>query len=71
MPEITPSENEIFEIIRAKLNLSVSAIIVKETILKDTRGTVRPDMFIEDGNRRFLVEIKSKINVDKVSGLHP
>ena len=69
MPEITPSENEIFEIIRAKLNLSDSAVIIKEPILKDTRGTLRPDMLIEDGNRRFLVEIRSKINVDAIAQL--
>ena len=69
MTEITPSENDIFEIIRTKLNLSDSAVIMKEPILKDTRGTVEPDMVIEDGNRRFLVEIKSKINVDAIAHL--
>lgn len=69
MPEITPSENEIFEIIRAKLNLSDSAVVIKEPIFKDTRGTVRPDMLIEDGNRRFLVEIKSKIKIDAIAHL--
>jgi len=69
MSKITPSENEIFEIIRAKLNLSDSAVMIKEPILKDTRGIVEPDMHIEDGNRRFLVEIKSKINVDAIAHL--
>ena len=69
MPEITPSENEIFEIIRAKMNLSDSAVVIKEPVLKDTRGIVKPDMLIEDGNRRFLVEIRSKINVGAVAQL--
>jgi len=69
MPEITPSENEIFEIIRAKLNLSDSAVVIKEPVLKDAQGTVRPDMLIEDGNRRFLVEVKSRIKVNAVAHL--
>lgn len=69
MPEISPSENELFEIIRAKLNLSDSAVMIKEPILKDTRDTVRPDMLIKDGNRRFLVEVKSRINVDAIAQL--
>ena len=44
MLEITTSEKEIFEIIRAKLNLSDSAVVIKEPVLKDTQDTVRPDM---------------------------
>ena len=69
MPEITPSENEIFEIICAKLNLSYNAIVIKEPILKDTWGAFEPDMLIKDGNHRFLVEIKSKTNVNAIAHL--
>lgn len=65
------SENnqEVFEIICAKLNLSDSAVVIKEQALKDALIPVRVDAVIEEGTNRFYVEIKSKANIDTVAQL--
>lgn len=65
------SENnqELFEIIRAKLNLSDSAVVIKEPALKDALIPVRVDTVIEEGSSRFYVEIKSKANVNAIAQL--
>ncbi|MFZ3060488.1 MAG: hypothetical protein WA102_12235 [Candidatus Methanoperedens sp.] len=65
------SENnqELFEIIRAKLNLSNSAVVIKEPALKDALIPVSVDAVIEEGNSRYYVEIKSKASVDTVARL--
>jgi hypothetical protein len=65
------SENnqELFEIISAKLNLSDSAVVIKEPVLKDALIPVSVDAVIEEGNSRYYVEIKSKASVDTVARL--
>lgn len=65
------SENtpELFEILRAKLNLSDGAMVNEEPVLKDTSTHIRVDMVIEDGNNRYFVEVKSKASIDTIANL--
>ncbi len=66
-----PIENnqELLDIIRAKLNLSSSAVTIKEPALKDIQIPIRVDAIIEEGNSRFYIEIKSKASVDTIAQL--
>ena len=65
------SENnlELFEILRAKLNLSDGAVVKEETLLKDTSTHIRVDMVIEDGNNRYFIDVKSRASVDTIANL--
>ncbi len=66
------SENnqELFEIIRAKLNLSDSAVVIKEPSLKDALIPVRVDAVIEEGSSKYYIEMKSKASIDTVAQLN-
>ncbi len=66
IPENIP---DLFKILRAKLNLSDSAVVKKEPVLEDSLSHIGVDMVIEDGNKRFFVEVKSKVSVDTVARL--
>ncbi len=66
---ITENNQDLFEILRAKLNLSDRAVVNDDQILKDSLNPVRVDMIIDDGNNRFFVEIKSKATIDAVARL--
>lgn len=65
------SENtpELFEILRAKLNLSDGAVVKEEPFLKDASTKISVDMVIEDGNNRYFVEVKSKATIDTIANL--
>ena len=66
---ISDNNPELFEILRAKLNLSDSAVIKEEQVLKDASTHIRVDMVIEDGNNRYFVEVKSRANIDTIANL--
>jgi hypothetical protein len=66
---ISENNQDLFEILRAKLNLSDGAVIKEEPVLKDSLSHVRVDMVIEDGNNRFFVEVKSKASIDTIARL--
>lgn len=66
---ISDNNLELFEILRAKLNLSDSAVIKEEPVLKDVSTHIRVDMVIEDGNNRYFVEVKSRANIDTIANL--
>ena len=65
------SENnlELFEILRAKLNLSDGAVVKEEPVLKDTSALIRVDMVIEDGNNRYFIDVKSRASIDTIANL--
>ncbi|MDO8727202.1 MAG: hypothetical protein Q7J35_14125 [Candidatus Methanoperedens sp.] len=66
---ISDNNPELFEILRAKLNLSDGAVVKEEQVLKDTSTLIRVDMVIEDGNNRYLVEVKSKASIETIAQL--
>src|SRR5659263_787482 len=66
---ISDNNPELFEILRTKLNLSDSAVIKEEPVLKDASTHIRVDMVIEDGNNRYFVEVKSKASIDTIANL--
>lgn len=68
---MTISENnpELFEILRAKLNLSDGAMVKEEPVLKDTSTHIRVDIVIKDGNNKYFVEVKSKASIDTIANL--
>jgi len=66
---ISDNNPELFEILRAKLNLSDSAVIKEETVLKDASTHIRVDMVIEDDNNRYFVEVKSRASIDTIANL--
>lgn len=68
MPAST-NNPELFEILRAKLNLSDSAAVKEEPVLKEPLSHIRVDMVIQDGNNKFFVEISSKPGIDAVARL--
>jgi DNA-binding Lrp family transcriptional regulator len=67
--ESTEEDQEIFEIICKKLDLSHSATIIEEPIFEETWSPVEVDLVIEDGVKRFIVEIKSRVKVDTIARL--
>jgi hypothetical protein len=60
---------ELFEILRAKLNLSDGAVVNEEPVIKDTSIPIRVDMVIEDGNNRYFIEVKSRASIETISNL--
>ncbi len=60
---------ELFEILRAKLNLRDGAAVKEEPAFKDAPTSLRVDMVIEDGNNRYLVEVKSRASIDTIANL--
>jgi hypothetical protein len=66
---ISDNNPELFEILRAKLNLSDGAVVKEEPVLKDTSTNLRVDMVIEDGNNRYFVEVKSRASIDTIANL--
>lgn len=66
---ISNNNPELFEILRAKLNLSDSAVHKEEPVLKDASTHIRVDMIIEDGKNRYLVEVKSRASIDTIANL--
>lgn len=52
----------LFELLCMKLELGSSAIVGEQPVA----GAIRPDMVIEEGNKRFFVEVKPKANADTV-----
>lgn len=67
--DFSENNQRLTEMIRAKLNLSDSAVVIKEPIFKDAWSPVEVDLVIEDGKSRFFVEIKSKVRVDTIAQL--
>lgn len=66
---ILKNNSELFEILCAKLNLSNSAIVKEEFVFNDALSNIRVDLVIEDGNKRFFVEVKSKASIDTIARL--
>ena len=66
---ISENNPELFEILRAKLNLSDGAVVKEEPVLKDTSTLLRVDMVIEDGNNRYFIDLKSKASIDTIANL--
>jgi hypothetical protein len=66
---ISKNNLELFEILRAKLNLSNGAVVKEESILKDTSTNIRVDMVIEDGNNRYFIDVKSRASIDTIANL--
>ncbi|MFA4955538.1 MAG: hypothetical protein WC556_01020 [Candidatus Methanoperedens sp.] len=66
---ISEKNPELFEILRARLNLSDGAVVKEEPILKDTSTHIKVDMVIEDGNNRYFVEVKSRASIDTIAHL--
>lgn len=61
--------SELFDILRAKLDLSDGAVVKEEPLLKDTSTHIRVDMVIEDGKNRYFIDIKSKASIDTIANL--
>ncbi len=59
----------LLEIIRANLNLSDSAIVIKEPVLKNAWSPIEVDLVIEDNTNKYFIEIKSKVRVDSIARL--
>ncbi len=59
----------LLEIIRANLNLSDSAIVIKEPIFKNAWSPIEVDLVIEDNTNKYFIEIKSKVRVDSIARL--
>ncbi len=59
----------LFETIRANLNLSDSAVVIKEPIFKTAWGPIEVDLVIEDNAIKYFIEIKSKVRVDSIARL--
>lgn len=66
---ILKNNSELFEILCAKLNLSNNAIVKEEFVFNDALSHIRIDMVIEDGNKKFFVEVKSRASIDTVARL--
>ncbi len=66
---ISDNNPELFEVLRAKLNLSDGAAVKEEPAFKDAPTNLRVDMVIEDGNNRYLVEVKSRASIDTIANL--
>ena len=67
--EIPDYKKEILEILRAKLNLSNSANITREQNIVDAGLPIMADLVIEDENRMFFIEIKSRVTIDTIARL--
>lgn len=65
-----PENNQVLiEIIRANLNLSHSAVVIKEPIFKNAWSPIEVDLVIEDNAIKYFIEIKSKVRVDSIARL--
>lgn len=62
-------DEEILEILRAKLDLSSSANINGGHSLADLKLPLMSDRVIEDGDKIFFVEIVSKVTIDTIARL--
>jgi len=63
-------DEEILELLRAKLNLSDSATITQEQAFTNAGLPIKTDLIIEDGSKIFLVEIKSRVTIDAIARLN-
>ena len=66
---ISENNPELFEILRAKLNLSDGAVVKEEPVIKYTSILIRVDMVIEDGNNKYIINVKSKASIDTIANL--
>jgi hypothetical protein len=67
---IPDHQKRIVEILRAKLNLSDSARITRALAFTDAALPTMPDFVIEDGNKIFVVEVKSRVTIDTIARLN-
>ena len=63
------NDQALIEIIRANLNLSDSAVVIKEPIFKNAWSPIEVDLVIEDNAIKYFIEIKSKVRVDSIARL--
>jgi hypothetical protein len=63
------NDQVLIEIIRANLNLSDSAVVIKEPIFKNAWSPIEVDLVIEDNAIKYFIEIKSKVRVDSIARL--
>ena len=66
---LSDNNPELFDLLRAKLNLSDGAVVKEEPLLKDSPTNLRADMVIEDGNNTYIIEIKSRASIDTIANL--
>ncbi|VVB85369.1 Uncharacterised protein [uncultured archaeon] len=64
-----PENQALIEIIRTTLNLSDSAVVIKEPISKKAWSPIEVDLVIEDNAIKYFIEIKSKVRVDSIARL--
>ncbi|RZN42466.1 MAG: hypothetical protein EFT35_01820 [Methanophagales archaeon ANME-1-THS] len=67
---IPDHQKRIVEILRAKLNLSDSARITRAFAFTDAALPIMPDFIIEDGDKIFVVEVKSRVTIDTIARLN-
>lgn len=63
------NDQALIGIIRANLNLSDSAVVIKEPIFKNAWSPIEVDLVIEDKAIKYFIEIKSKVRVDSIARL--
>jgi len=66
---IPENYKEIFELIRAKLDISESATIISGADINETWGPVDIDLVVQDGPTKYLIEVKSRVRVDNIARL--
>ena len=66
----SPKENQIlFEWIRTKLNLSDSAAVIEAADIKKTVSPLTIELVIQDGNKTYFTQIKSRVSIDTIARL--
>jgi hypothetical protein len=63
------NDQALIGIIRANLNLSDGAVVIKEPIFKNAWSPIEVDLVIEDNAIKYFIEIKSKVRVDSIARL--
>jgi hypothetical protein len=65
-----PGYNALYEFFRQKLQLSLSAQFFTELALEAGPVTVRPDLVIEEGSDRYVIELKNNVTVSAIAQLN-
>ena len=68
MVTISPHDSELIALLRTKLGFSENALIRQEDTLRDSYP-IRFDLIIEDGNKKYVVELKRIVRLDGLSQL--
>lgn len=68
MKIMSPYSSEFIALLRMQLGLSNNAIIKQESVLMDDYP-LRPDLVIEDYNKKYIVELKGAVRLEALSQL--